>query len=175
MLRLLAANRSEALSLLLKRTMEKNTRNQNENNSQIEIAMSIANLPVSVILWRYQVLCRALLVGAALLLSTSGATAQGQISIRPDAPAQRASGFVSDNKTSAAPVAPVVAGPASSPQSGDVNSYGFSALWQQGDWVTKGCLLLLGLMSFANWCALLAKQQALSRLKTQTLDDPCFY
>ena len=118
--------------------MEKNTGIKMKITAKSRIATSIANLPVSVFLWRYQALCCALLVGTALLLGTPGATAQSQISIRPDPPAQRASGLVSDIKTSAAPIAPVLAGPASSLQFGDVNSYGLSALWQQGDWVPKG-------------------------------------
>lgn len=47
------------------------------------------------------------------------------------------------------------------------NPYGLSAIWLQGDWVAKGCLLLLALMSMASWYALLAKTIALRRLRKQ--------
>ncbi|MES2911064.1 MAG: MotA/TolQ/ExbB proton channel family protein [Pseudomonadota bacterium] len=47
------------------------------------------------------------------------------------------------------------------------NPYGLAAIWLQGDWVAKGCLLLLALMSIASWYALLAKTIALRRLRKQ--------
>lgn len=132
--------------------------------------MSIATLQVPIIHCRFQALCGALLVGVVLLFSTSGATAQGQLDNRPDLPAQSASGPVLDTKTSTVQAVPVVAGPATLPLPIDADSYGLSALWQQGDWVIKSCLLLFGLMSFASWYALLAKLLALRRLRMQTQD-----
>ena len=50
------------------------------------------------------------------------------------------------------------------------NPYGLSAIWLQGDWVAKGCLLLLALMSMASWYALATKTLALRRLQQQTRD-----
>ena len=50
------------------------------------------------------------------------------------------------------------------------NPYGLSALWRQGDWVAKGCLLLLALMSMASWYALVSKALALRRLRQQASD-----
>lgn len=47
------------------------------------------------------------------------------------------------------------------------NPYGLAAIWLQGDWVAKGCLLLLALMSMVSWYALLAKTLALRRLREQ--------
>ena len=132
--------------------------------------MLIAYLQVFIFQRRYQALGSALLVGAALLFSTSSSTAQSQTNTMPATPARQASGLVADIKTSAATAAPVAAGPVSSSLSGDGDSYGLAALWQQGDWVAKGCLLLLGLMSFASWYALLAKLLALKRLTAQTRD-----
>ena len=37
------------------------------------------------------------------------------------------------------------------------NPYGLSALWAQGDWVAKGTLLILVLMSMASWYVIFAK------------------
>jgi biopolymer transport protein ExbB len=50
------------------------------------------------------------------------------------------------------------------------NPYGLAAIWLQGDWVAKGCLLLLAIMSMASWYALLVKTFALRRLKKQARD-----
>ncbi|MES2399730.1 MAG: MotA/TolQ/ExbB proton channel family protein [Pseudomonadota bacterium] len=74
-------------------------------------------------------------------------------------PATRsAAGSLIDGKT---PPGAAVPAPASA------NPYGLAAIWLQGDWVAKGCLLLLALMSMASWYALLAKTLALRRLKEQ--------
>jgi len=37
------------------------------------------------------------------------------------------------------------------------NPYGLSALWAQGDWVSKGTLLVLALMSLGSWYIMLMK------------------
>ena len=37
------------------------------------------------------------------------------------------------------------------------NPYGLAALWLQGDWIAKACLLLLALMSIASWAIVLSK------------------
>lgn len=37
------------------------------------------------------------------------------------------------------------------------NPYGLSALWAQGDWVSKGTLLVLALMSLGSWYIMLTK------------------
>lgn len=50
------------------------------------------------------------------------------------------------------------------------NPYGLLAIWQQGDWVAKGCLLLLALMSMASWYVLITKYLDLRRLKAHTSD-----
>ena len=59
------------------------------------------------------------------------------------------------------------AGPAlvAGPQS--ANPYGLAAIWLQGDWVAKGCLFLLALMSTASWVVLVTKAMALRLLKKQ--------
>ena len=44
------------------------------------------------------------------------------------------------------------------------NPYGLAALWAQGDWVAKGTLLILVLMSMASWYVILTKLAAQSRV-----------
>ena len=113
----------------------------------------------------------ACLVGIGLLLMVPTSMAQSQLSTSLDAPAgQRAS-------APAATAEPIKAiGPASASAAlaaldsanASANPYGLAALWLQGDWVAKACLLLLGLMSVASWYALLSRLLALRRLKQQT-------
>ena len=88
----------------------------------------------------------------------------------PASPArQLAAGPVPDAKNNPVQAVPIKAVTAA-PLPTAANPYGLSALWQQGDWVAKGCLLLLALMSVASWYALLARVLALRRLKKQTQD-----
>jgi biopolymer transport protein ExbB len=49
------------------------------------------------------------------------------------------------------------------------NPYGLAAIWLQGDWVAKGCLFLLALMSIASWAVMVTKYLALRKLNVQTL------
>jgi biopolymer transport protein ExbB len=58
----------------------------------------------------------------------------------------------------------------SAASSAAVNPYGLSAIWSQGDWVAKGCLLLLALMSIASWYVLVTKFLELRRLTTHSSD-----
>lgn len=110
----------------------------------------------------------ALWLGAALLFCASGADAQSQLSTTLEVPArQTAAGPVTDVNVKPIQAVPIKA--ATAPANTD-NPYGLSALWLQGDWVAKGCLLLLALMSIASWYALLAKVLALRRLNKQTRD-----
>jgi biopolymer transport protein ExbB len=50
------------------------------------------------------------------------------------------------------------------------NPYGLGAIWSQGDWVAKGCLLLLAIMSIASWYMLVTKFLELRRLKAQSVE-----
>ena len=99
--------------------------------------------------------------------------AQSQLSTTLETPAsparQLAAGLVLDAKNNPVQAVPIKAVTAVSLPTA-ANPYGLSALWQQGDWVAKGCLLLLALMSVASWYALLARVLALRRLKKQTQD-----
>src|SRR6185437_6354548 len=58
-------------------------------------------------------------------------------------------------EASAAP-APMAIAPTSSKESVD-NPYGLNALWMQGDWVARGTLIILGLMSLGSWYILVTK------------------
>ena len=110
----------------------------------------------------------ALLLGAGLVCIAPVANAQSQPTSTLDAPAgqRAAAGPITD-----AQVVPIKAASALSAAAPDApNPYGLSALWQQGDWVAKGCLLLLALMSVASWYALLTRVLALRRLEKQTQD-----
>ena len=53
------------------------------------------------------------------------------------------------------------------------NPYGLAALWAQGDWVAKGTLLILVLMSMASWYVIvtkLAEQSRVLRLAREAQD-----
>ena len=125
-------------------------------------------------LWRKGWLCAVLVLGAC------GVAAQSQLSTTIQVPANQSGAAPA---TPAAPVLSPVATPAADVKASPVqappikpgaaapntaNPYGLSALWLQGDWVAKGCLLLLALMSIASWYALLDKVLVLRRLKQQT-------
>ena len=122
-------------------------------------------------LMRCKTACMAIiLMGLCSLCVVTPVAAQSQLTPTLDAPVnQRSVTGVVDGKAMPVQVAPIKAAPPST-QSSAGNPYGLSALWQQGDWVAKGCLLLLALMSIASWYALLAKTLSLRRLKKQTRD-----
>lgn len=48
------------------------------------------------------------------------------------------------------------------------NPYGLSAIWQQGDWVAKLCLLLLLIMSVASWAVIVRKYLELRKTEAHT-------
>ena len=98
------------------------------------------------------------------------ALAQNQTSSTVQLPSGRAtSGLIGNPAPAAAPVPAPTALPISSTPTADIaNPYGLSALWLQGDWVAKGCLMLLALMSMASWYAIVSKVLVLRRLRQQT-------
>lgn len=122
-------------------------------------------------LMRFTTACMAvILMGLCLTCVVTSAAAQSQLSPALDSTAnQRATEAVADGKAMPVQAVPVKAAQPLPPSSVG-NPYGLSALWLQGDWVAKGCLLLLALMSMASWYALLAKTLSLRRLKKQTHD-----
>ena len=110
----------------------------------------------------------AALISLALL--NAPALAQSQ-----PAPAAQPAAAVPSNAGNIIATKPVQvgAGPATGGNVGiasSANPYGLSALWSQGDWVARACLLLLTLMSTASWYVLVSKLLELRRLKKQTAD-----
>ena len=130
--------------------------------------MLLLNLRAKVLHGRSAALWSTALISAALLFSPGGAIAQSQLSDRLEPPSQRAAGPVQDGTGNRVQAVPIKAAVATQQPLETDNPYGLVALWQQGDWVAKGCLLLLALMSLSSWYALLAKVLALRRLKLQT-------
>jgi biopolymer transport protein ExbB len=57
----------------------------------------------------------------------------------------------------------VSAAVSSNASSAAANPYGLAAIWSQGDWVAKGCLLLLVIMSVASWAVIVRKYLELRR------------
>ena len=110
-----------------------------------------------------------------LALAAPAATAQSQLSttLRTtlDSPASQSASTSANSATETQPIN--ATGSVSTPSRASAlpdaaNPYGLSALWLQGDWVAKGCLLLLAMMSVASWYALVSKLLALRRLRQQT-------
>lgn len=104
-----------------------------------------------------------LLVAAAMpaaaqsqLSTTLGASAPSSAAVAAPAPVPVPATRISTGSVGDSKAVPAAANP-----------YGLAAIWLQGDWVAKGCLLLLALMSMASWYALLAKTIALRRLRKQ--------
>lgn len=132
--------------------------------------MIFLNLPADGFKRRQAAFWASLALGVALVAGTPGSIAQTQLSPTLDAQGNpRAAGPVTDVQSApvllaAATQAKAVTTPA------DANPYGLSALWSQGDWVAKGCLMLLALMSAASWYALATKVLSLRRLKHQSRD-----
>ena len=106
-------------------------------------------------------------VGLVMLPALSPAWAQGPSNPSASGQVQGAGTEVLASPTtakSAVPGAPVSAAPS------NANPYGLAAIWLQGDWVAKGCLLLLAIMSTASWVVLVTKTLVLRLLRKQTAD-----
>lgn len=113
----------------------------------------------------------AVALGLALVWVAPASLAQSQLSTTIEVPAapasQRAAVPVPEAKANPVQAVPIKSAASAAPPAA-ANPYGLSALWQQGDWVAKGCLMLLALMSVASWYALLVRVLALRRLNRQT-------
>jgi biopolymer transport protein ExbB len=99
-------------------------------------------------------LIRASFAAALLVLATLAVTAptpaSAQAASEPAAAAPAAPGT--------APVAPTVAKEAVE------NPYGLEAMWKQGDWVAKGTLIILVIMSMGSWYIIFTKVFEQSKL-----------
>jgi len=111
--------------------------------------------------------CKALVAGSLLALAASlPAHAQDQ---PPPAPAAEA--------PAAAPAAPVDAAPAEPTAPAEAahteqveNPYGLSALWAQGDFVAKGVLIIMLIMSASTWYIMVMKLIEQQKLYGQAKD-----
>jgi biopolymer transport protein ExbB len=112
------------------------------------------------------VLCAGLLAsllgaGAALAAKPKAAEAAPAAAATAPAAAPAASEV-------AAPVAaPAPAPAAAAPAAEEENPYGLSALWNQGDFVAKGTLLILVIMSMGSWYVLFTKFAEQSKINKQ--------
>jgi len=87
---------------------------------------------------------------AALLLVMTAFSGLGawQVAVFAQAPAPRAAPGAPAAEAAPAPVAPAAAAPATEVIE---NPYGIEALWKQGDFVAKGTLIILVIMSMGTW------------------------
>ena len=93
---------------------------------------------------------KALILSATVLLPTA--------LMAQDAPAEAPAAEASVETAAPAPVAAETAAPTEAPETVAVeNPYGIGALWAQGDFVAKGVLVLMLIMSGATWYIMIVK------------------
>ena len=113
------------------------------------------------------------LVVLSLMPGLNPAWAQGAGNLNPvtSGPAQGAAPEAASGvPATKSPIASMPVPGAEPAAPGSANPYGLGAIWLQGDWVAKGCLLLLAIMSTASWAVLVTKTLALRLLRSQTQD-----
>ncbi len=115
-------------------------------------------------------LAAALIAGAAMLVSAPLVLAQGDASKGAAAPATPAAPADAAPTSSAAP-ATTTATPAPPPPVADKevveNPYGLEALWKGGDFVSRGTLIILVIMSMGSWYIMFVKVWEQSKLFKQ--------
>ena len=105
----------------------------------------------------------AVLLGATLLVSPLSAMAQSAVPVTATTPATSAPATpVIDTPDVATPA--LAAAPATSVIA---NPYGLSSLWAQGDFIARGTLLALAIMSASTWYILVTKLLEQNRLLRQ--------
>jgi len=105
----------------------------------------------------------AVLLGATLLVSPLSAMAQSAVPVTATTPATSAPATpVIDTPDVATPA--LAAAPATSVIA---NPYGLSSLWAQGDFIARGTLLALAIMSASTWYILVTKLIEQNRLLRQ--------
>ena len=117
-------------------------------------------------------LTAALVAGAAMMLATPLAFAQGDASKGAATPATPAAPAADANAPApAAPGATTSATPAPPPPAADKevveNPYGLEALWKGGDFVSRGTLIILVIMSMGSWYIMFVKVWEQSKLFKQ--------
>lgn len=101
---------------------------------------------------------KTLVLSIGLVAGLSLASASFAAKPKEAAPAPAAATAPAAPEVAAAPAA--VAAPAAAEaaaHAGEENPYGLSALWNQGDIVAKGTLLILVLMSMGSWYVIITK------------------
>ena len=110
------------------------------------------------------VLCAGLL--AALLGTGTALAAKPKAAEAAPAAAAPAPAPAAEAAPAASEVAPAVAA-AAAPAAEEENPYGLSALWSQGDFVAKGTLLILIIMSMGSWYVIFTKYAEQAKINKQ--------
>ncbi len=109
---------------------------------------------------RRQAACLAVTLAAAGFIAPPPAVAQQEAAKAPaaEAPAPAAA--------PAPDAAPVPVAPSVTKEVVE-NPYGLEALWRQGDWVSKGTLIILAIMSMGSWYIIFVKLWEQSKLRRE--------
>ena len=111
------------------------------------------------------VLCAGLL--AALLGTGTALAAKPKAAEAAPAAAAPAPAAAPAASAVAAPVAAPAPAAAAAPAAEEENPYGLSALWSQGDFVAKGTLLILIIMSMGSWYVIFTKYAEQAKINKQ--------
>jgi biopolymer transport protein ExbB len=113
---------------------------------------------------------------AAVLFSVTAASALVSAPAFADAPAAAAPAAGAPADAAAAPAADAAAAPAAegaapaaAGEKEEVkNPYGFQAMWEEGDFVNKGTIIILSLMSMGSWYIIITKLIDQSKIMRQS-------
>ena len=116
---------------------------------------------------------------AAVLFSVTAASALVSAPAFADAPAATAPAAAAPADAAAAPAAdaaaaaPAAEGAAPAAAAGETkeevhNPYGFQAMWEEGDFVNKGTIIILSLMSMGSWYIIITKLIDQSKIMRQS-------
>jgi biopolymer transport protein ExbB len=95
---------------------------------------------------------------AALLIALAGATSTVSVAQPASAPAATASAAATAPAMATAADVAKAAAPAVKAEKETVdNPYGLEAMWRQGDWVAKGTLIIMIIMSMGSWYIIFTK------------------
>lgn len=122
---------------------------------------------------------------AAVLFSVTAASALVSAPAFADAPAAGAAAPAADAAAPAADAAAAPAADAAAAPAGDAaapaaagdeateevhNPYGFQAMWEEGDFVNKGTIIILSLMSMGSWYIIITKLIDQQKIMRQSKD-----
>ncbi|MGG7607124.1 MotA/TolQ/ExbB proton channel family protein [Massilia sp. BKSP1R2A-1] len=122
---------------------------------------------------------------AAVLFSVTAASALVSAPAFADAPAAGATAPAADAAAPAADAAAAPAADAAAAPAGDAaapaaaggeateevhNPYGFQAMWEEGDFVNKGTIIILSLMSMGSWYIIITKLIDQQKIMRQSKD-----